>query len=77
VENRDLQRVVEGFMHEQNMAFSRVEQIKMFKILREDFTQESGEITPTQKIRRKVIAERYRNLLEEMYQPSRTDFKII
>lgn len=72
-ENRDLQRVLERFLHEQNMAFSRVEQIKMFKILREDFTQESGEITPTQKIRRKVIAERYRNLLEEMYRVPHSD----
>jgi len=45
----------------------QVEKIKKFTLLPHEFTQESGEMTPTQKIRRKVINEHYKDIIEAMY----------
>ena len=45
----------------------QVEKIKKFTLLPNEFTQEKGEITPTQKIRRKVINEHYKDIIEQMY----------
>ncbi len=45
----------------------QVEKIKKFTLLPHEFTQEKGEITPTQKIRRKVINEHYKDIIEQMY----------
>jgi len=41
--------------------------IKKFAILEKDFTQESGELTPTLKVKRKVVAERHRAVLDAFY----------
>lgn len=52
----------------QTRDLGQVEQVKKFTLLAEEFTQENGEITPTQKIRRKNISERYSDVIEAMYQ---------
>ena len=41
--------------------------IKKFAILEIDFTQERGELTPTLKVKRKVVTERYKKLLDAFY----------
>ncbi|APD07804.1 long-chain-fatty-acid--CoA ligase [Flavobacteriaceae bacterium UJ101] len=43
------------------------EKIKKFELITHDFTMESGELTPTLKIKRKVVLEKYKNLIENMY----------
>jgi len=43
------------------------EKVKRFTLLAHPFTQESGEMTPTMKLKRKVIAEKYRDLIDAMY----------
>ncbi len=45
----------------------QVEKIKKFTLLPKEFTQEDGEITPTQKIRRKIINQRYKDIIDAMY----------
>jgi long-chain acyl-CoA synthetase len=50
-----------------NQGLARYETIKRFAVLERDFSQEDGEITPTLKVRRKVVTENYRHLLEAMY----------
>ena len=45
----------------------RVEQIKKFTLLPRPFSQEEGEITPTMKVKRKVIEKKYNDLIEKMY----------
>ena len=50
-----------------NQELARYETIKKFVILPREFTQEDGEITPTLKIKRKPISEKYRSLLDSMY----------
>ncbi len=43
------------------------ERVKAFTLLPAPFTQETGELTPTQKIKRKVVAEKYAGLIDAMY----------
>ena len=50
-----------------NPLFAPVEQIKKFCVLPRNFTIEDGELTPTQKIKRSVIADRYADQINEMY----------
>lgn len=50
--------------------FARFEKIKKFTLLPKDFTVEEGEITPTLKIRRKIVEEKYRHIIESMYEES-------
>ena len=50
-----------------NQDFARVETVKKFTLLGQEFTEESGELTPTKKIKRRVITERYSNEIEAMY----------
>jgi long-chain acyl-CoA synthetase len=50
-----------------NEKLPRYEQIKYFSILPGDLTIESGEITPTMKVKRRRVEERYRDLIEGMY----------
>ncbi len=48
-------------------AFADYEQIRKFTIFPNDFTVESGEITPTLKVKRKFVEEKYRDVINAMY----------
>jgi long-chain acyl-CoA synthetase len=50
-----------------NERLSRPEQIRAFRIMPDLWTPETGELTPTLKLRRRVIAERHAAVIEEMY----------
>ena len=51
-----------------NAGLSNPERIKRFVLLDRDLSVEADELTPTLKIRRSVVAERYRDRLEPLYQ---------
>ena len=51
----------------QTKDLGQVEKVKKFTLLPEEFTQENGEITPTQKLKRKVINEHYKDIIAAMY----------
>lgn len=50
-----------------NAELSTVEQVKTFRVLPQDFDVASGTITPTLKIKRAPILDRYADLVEQMY----------
>jgi long-chain acyl-CoA synthetase len=50
-----------------NATVGRVEQIKKFKILPHDLSQETGELTPTLKVKRNVVNEKFTPEIEELY----------
>jgi long-chain acyl-CoA synthetase len=52
---------------EANQEFARIEQVKKFTVLERDLTQEEGEMTPTMKVKRNVVAEVHRERFDAMY----------
>ena len=50
-----------------NKFFNHVEQVKRFELLPHEWTIESGELTPTLKLKRKVIMEKYRDAYDRIY----------
>ncbi len=59
--------LIEKEVEERNKQLASFETIKRFAILPEDFSIESGELTPTLKLKRKVITERYKDKIEALY----------
>jgi long-chain acyl-CoA synthetase len=54
-------------LREFNKQLSDVEAISSFTLVANPFSQENGELTPTLKLRRKVVQEHYRDAIEAMY----------
>jgi len=50
-----------------NRGLASFEQVKKFAVLETDFSQETGELTPTLKVRRKVVVEKYGGILDDLY----------
>jgi long-chain acyl-CoA synthetase len=50
-----------------NQRLARYEQIQAWEVLPQDFTLEAGEITPTQKIKRRVIHQNYEDIIDRLY----------
>lgn len=64
-------QIIEMFetrLREMQRELARFEQVKKFTLLPAAFSMELGELTPTLKLRRKVISQRYQNEIEAMYQ---------
>jgi long-chain acyl-CoA synthetase len=62
-----IRELLEGEVAEVNRHLASFESVKYFRILPHDLTVESGELTPSLKVKRKVVADRYRREIEEMY----------
>lgn len=59
--------LVKKSIDSKNSALARYETIKKFAILPSDFSVESGELTPTLKVKRKVINQRYKDIFDGFY----------
>jgi len=71
VVGRDSPRVHDHLTHEierVNQRFARVEQIKRFAILDRDLTQETGELTPTEKAKRALVYTKFKDVIDALYQ---------
>jgi long-chain acyl-CoA synthetase len=66
-ENKEVQEMVEKELERANSNYAQVEQAKKVKILDHDLSIDSGELTPTLKVKRNVVYERYEDLFEGMY----------
>jgi long-subunit acyl-CoA synthetase (AMP-forming) len=63
---------VEKGVEEVNQGLARYEQVKKFALLARELSIEGGELTPTMKLRRRVICERYDEAIESLYAPGLT-----
>lgn len=64
----ELRRTIERFMASANGKLERWETVKKFAILPAEFGVDDGGVTPNMKIRRKVVTERYAEIVESMYE---------
>jgi long-chain acyl-CoA synthetase len=62
-----LENEVQQIVDTVNADFSRFEQIKRFRVLERDFSLEEGEMTPTLKLKRRVISQRYAVEIQSLY----------
>ena len=63
----DIKALIDKEVETVNVASARYEQIKYFNILGRSFDVASGELTPTMKIKRRVVNEKYQKQIEAMY----------
>jgi len=63
----EIQEKFEREVEAQNKYFGKWEQVKKFKVLNTTWGIETGELTPTMKLKRKVVHEKYAKEIEEMY----------
>jgi long-chain acyl-CoA synthetase len=59
--------MVQGYVDELNAKLNRWETIKKFVILPRDLSVEEGDLTPSMKLKRKVVADKYKNDLDSLY----------
>jgi long-chain acyl-CoA synthetase len=66
-ESDEVQEMVQAELDRANSNYAQVEQAKKFKILDHDLSIDTGELTPTLKVKRNVVYDRYEELFEGMY----------
>jgi long-chain acyl-CoA synthetase len=66
-ENPQVRELIQGILDDVNTRYAQVEQIKKFEILDHDLSQETGELTPTLKVKRNVVYEQYADIFDRMY----------
>ena len=67
VANPKVQALYEGIVEGVNGNLARFEKMKRVLVVAEEFTPENGAMTPTMKLRRKVIEDRYRRQIDDLY----------
>ena len=63
----DVESTINAAIQKLNADLPSYETIKKWKILANDLSQEAGELTPTLKVKRKQVFEKYRSVLDSFY----------
>ncbi len=63
----EVRELIQGELDRANARYAQVEQIKRFKLLDHDFSQEEGHLTPTLKLKRNVVYDDYADDFDELY----------
>jgi len=66
-QSEEIIALIEKEIKQVNATLARVESIRKFTILPKRLYGEDGEVTPTMKIKRKVVNERFKDIIEAMY----------
>jgi len=67
LENKKFIDIVQKHVDERNKHLGSFENIIKIRIVKSDFSQEGGELTPSLKLKRKVVLQKYNDLIDEMY----------
>ena len=68
VTSPEAQQLIEEYVKQLNERLNRWETVKKFTILPRDFTVETGELTPSMKIKRRVVEATFKDEIEKMYE---------
>jgi long-chain acyl-CoA synthetase len=68
----EIHALIQGEIDKVNANFARVEQIKRFSLIENKLTAEDEELTPTMKLKRKLVNEKYKPMIEAMYRAPAT-----
>ena len=64
---QEIQDLIQGEIARVNEQFSRVEQVKKFRLIEQKLGAEDEELTPTMKLKRKLVNQKYQSLIDSMY----------
>jgi long-chain acyl-CoA synthetase len=65
--NPKVRELIQAALDKANEKYAQVEQVKRFFILDHDLSQETGELTPTLKVKRNVVNQKYAGRFDELY----------
>ena len=69
INNKEVIDLIGKELEKYTSQFARVEQIRSFRLLDAEWTQATGELTPTLKVKRRIIEQKYAQEIESMYPP--------
>jgi long-chain acyl-CoA synthetase len=67
-QDEQVHELIQNELDRANARYAQVEQIKRFTVLDHDLSQDNGELTPTLKVKRNVIYDRYGDVYEQLYE---------
>ncbi len=68
IKNPEVIKKYQGVVEEINQQFNHVEQIKKFELLPAEWSLDTGEMTPKMSLKRKVVMEKFKNVIDSIYQ---------
>jgi long-chain acyl-CoA synthetase len=66
-QNEQVRKLIQDEIDRVNQKYAQVEQVKKFVLLDHDFSQETGEMTPSLKVKRNVVNDKYADLFDQLY----------
>jgi len=73
LDNPKVLEMIRQHVDERNKHLAKYESIKQYRIVKTDFSQEGGELTPSLKVKRKVVQQKYKDLIDQMYEKEAVD----
>jgi long-chain acyl-CoA synthetase len=67
IQKPEIQQKYHDTINYYNKNLGHVQQVKKFKLITDPWSVDTGELTPTMKIKREVVLEKYKDVIEEMY----------
>lgn len=67
MDSHEFIKIIDKHVEERNVHLAKVETIKYYRIIKQAFSEETGELTPSLKVKRKVVVQKYHDLIEGMY----------
>ena len=63
----EIEDLIQSAVEKVNASLAQYETIKQFRTIPHEFSQKTGELTPTMKVKRRVIDQKYKELIDSMY----------
>lgn len=67
IKHPDILKLYRERIDDRTKCLGQVEKVKKFVLLPQEFSQETGELTPTMKIKRKIISSKYKDIIDSIY----------